>query len=179
MWNRMNILYTEEGEYVFVKILNSNKGRSIYKYHLGLNDTRNLKDENEKPFRIWFTDVHSVPYYLNYGSILAKITVPNGTECTISPEEDHDTNGNRILIPAFYTNIVYIKSFHCLDDIHTIKWLVKKGAVSDYQRFLDLYTWALQNSVAGFEFLNSWLDNKCSKDMKEAVLFDMQTRGYL
>ena len=162
----------------YVKVLNANKGRMVHRYHLGVNDVRDVKTEDGKPFRIWFTDIENVTYYLNYGPIIAEISIPS-QYATYSPESDYDEDGHEILVPAYYSKMIDIISFRQMNDISTIKWLVENGSVSKYDTLVNLYEWAILHSVEGFDYLTTWLNDNCSKDMRESIIAKMSMQGYL
>ncbi len=85
-----NPVHLESKESKYVKILNESMIHKGFKYQLGLNvDTKPFDPSGScRPGGLYFTNLTNFYKFLGYGTLIADVEVPEGTEIYADPEGD-------------------------------------------------------------------------------------------
>lgn len=134
----------------YFKILNKNITHNGYKFETSLNiDSLPWNpDPDCSPGGFYFTTAEYVWDFIDHGSLLAEIEVPQGIEISVG---EHKRKAHQIII----------KNIRELWDLDTIKYLVEHGAPADDP-------WALRSAArCGHHDIVKYLKSaqkKCKKD---------------
>ena len=134
----------------YYKILNSNMGNPIYiQYQEGLNVYPNFNPEKYRG--IYFTNIESIFAYLNYGPIVAEITIPESS-VVIECGERRSIYGE--FIDGWFADRIIIDKLMYLNELNTFKYLIDSGALIDIDKY-QLIKYALLYNKELFEYLKS------------------------
>lgn len=132
----------------YYKVVNSYMGfECIHHYKLGLNiykyseiESINLADG------MYFTNIENIFNYINYGSIVLEITIPEDAIVIENPES-FDTDSP--LIPGWCSDKLIVDKIIYLSDPDSVMELISKGAKTSCHDYA-LFKWAFYNNAGVF-----------------------------